>query len=216
MAKMKLAVPSGGGMGVVRGLLTICVVILLAGAAVVYWQYTGYSHLQARVQAAEKQFAESRTIAERLGKAQEQYTNVSQKLQHLELSVSERAYIPTLLKQLETSARERRLTVLSVRPTNAQPPQKAQTGDNDEQKKAEKKKPAEPYEKQVIDVSVRGQFWDVMRFTEHLTQFPKILAVERVQLRPRQRRDPSDPFEVEAQFTLTAIIFRSAEGGAQP
>lgn len=211
---MNLAVPSGSGIGEVRGLLTICIVVLLAGAGIVYWQYTGYSGLQARVQAAEKQVAESRTIAERLGKAQEQYTNISQKLQHLELSVSERAYIPTLLKQLEATAKSRRLTVLSVRPASAQPQPKAQS-ENEDQKKDEQKKPAEPYEKQVIDVSVRGQFWDIMHFTEDLTRFPKILAVERVQLRPRQRKDLGDPFEVEAQFTLTAFIFRNAEGGAR-
>lgn len=213
---MKLAVPSGNGAGVLRGLITLCVVVLLAGAGVIYWQYTGYSELQTRVQAAEKQVTESRTIAERLGKAQEQYTNISQKLQHLELSVSERAYIPTLLKQLETTAKSHRLTVLSVRPANAQPQPKAQSENEDQKKDEGKTKPAEPYEKQVIDVSVRGQFWDIMRFTEDLTRFPKILSVERVQLRPRQRKDPSDPFEVEAQFTLTAFIFRSAEGGAQP
>lgn len=210
---MKLAVPSGDGTRVLHGLVTICIVALLAGAGVIYWQYTSYSELQTRVQAAEKQVEENRTIAQRLGSAQEQYANISQKLQHLELSVSERAYIPTLLKQLETTAKSHRLKVLSVRPTNAQPQPKAQSED-EEKKKEEKKKPAEPYEKQVIDVSVQGQFWDVMRFTEDLTRFPKILAVERVQLRPRQRKDPGDPFEVEAQFTLTAFIFRSGEGGA--
>lgn len=209
---MKLAARSGDGTRVLHGLVTICVVALLTGAGGIYWQYTSYSELQARVQAAEKQVEENRTIAQRLGKAQEQYTNISQKLQHLELSVSERAYIPTLLKQLETTAKSHRLTVLSVRPSNAQPQPKAQS--EDEEKKKEEKKPAEPYEKQVIDVSVQGQFWDVIRFTEDLTRFPKILAVERVQLRPRQRKDPGDPFEVEAQFTLTAFIFRSGEGGA--
>lgn len=212
---MKLAVPSGNGAEVLRGLITTCIVVLLAGAGVIYWQYTGYSELQTQVLAAEKQVAESRTIADRLGKAQEQYINISQKLQHLELSVSERAYIPTLLKQLETTAKSHRLTVLSVRPASAQPQPKAQSENEDQKKDEGKKKPAEPYEKQVIDVSVRGQFWDIMRFTEDLTRFPKILSVERVQLRPRQRRDPNDPFEVEAQFTLTAFIFRSAEGGAR-
>lgn len=212
---MKLANRNSDGTTVLRGLITLCVAVLLLGAGGVYWQYTGYTSLQSRVQAAEKQVEEGRTVAQRLEQTQQQYQNIVQKLQHLELSVSERAYIPTLLKQLEDSAKSCQLTVLSVRPSNAQPDQKAQT-EGDDQKKEEKKKPAEPYEKQVIDVSVRGQFWNVMRFTEGLTRFPKILAVERVQFRPRQRKDPTDPFEVEAQFTLIAFIFRSAEGGTQP
>jgi len=212
---MKLAVRNSDGTAVLRGLITICVVVLLLGAGIVYWQYTGYTALQSRVLAAEKQVEEGRTIAQRLEQTQQQYQNISQKLQHLEMSVSERAYIPTLLKQLESSAKSYQLTVLSVRPANEQPAQKAQQEDG-EQKRSEKKKPAEPYEKQVIDVSVRGQFWNVMRFTEGLTRFPKILAVERVQFRPRQRKDPTDPFEVEAQFTLSAFIFRTSEGGAQP
>ncbi|MGC8783404.1 MAG: type 4a pilus biogenesis protein PilO [Armatimonadota bacterium] len=213
---MKLVVRnSSDGAAVLRGLITLCVVVFMLGAGGIYWQYTGYSALQGRVQAAEKQVEEGRTIAQRLERTQQQYQNVSQKLQHLEMSVSERAYIPTLLKQMEASAKSCRLTVLSVRPSSAQPQPKAQQ-EGDEQKKEQKKKPPEPYEKQVIDVSVRGQFWDVMRFMEDLTHFPKILAVERVQLRPRQRKDPTDPFEVEAQFTLSAFIFRAEEGGAQP
>jgi Tfp pilus assembly protein PilO len=212
---MNLAVRNSDGTAVLRGLVTICIAVLLLGAGAIYWQYTGYADLQARVQAAEKQVEEGKTIAQRLDQTQQQYQNALQKLKHLELSVSERAYIPTLLKQLESGAKSRRLTVLSVRPSNAQPQAKAQQ-EGDEQKKEEKKKPAEPYERQVIDVSVQGQFWDVMRFTEDLTHFPKILAVDRVQFRPRQRKEPTDPFEVEAQFTLTAFIFRSPEGGAQP
>jgi Tfp pilus assembly protein PilO len=208
---MKLAVRDSDGTALLRGLATICAAVLLLGAGGIYWQYTGYAALQSRVQAAERQVEEGKTIARRLEQTQQQYQNVRQKLQHLELSVSERAYIPTLLKQLEASAKSCRLTVLSVRPSNTQPTTQQ---DGDEQKK--EKKPAEPYERQVIDVSVRGQFWDVMRFTENLTRFPKILAVERVQLRPRQRKDPTDSFEVEAQFTLTAFIFRTTAGGTQP
>lgn len=211
---MKLANRDSQGTTVLRGLITICVAVLLLGAGIVYWQYTSYASLQSRVLAAEKQAEEGRTIAQRLEQTQQQYQTISQKLQHLELSVSERAYIPTLLKQLEASAKSYQLRVLSVRPSSAQPEQKAQT-EGEEQNKEEKKKPVEPYEKQVIDVSVQGQFWNVMRFTEGLTRFPKILAVERVQLRPRQRKEPTDPFEVEAQFTLVAFIFRTAEGGTQ-
>jgi Tfp pilus assembly protein PilO len=212
---MKLAVRDANGAVVLRSMITLCIAVLLAGAGAIYWQYTSYTDLQGRVRAAEKQVEEGRTIAQRLEQAQQRYHTALQQLQHLELSVSERAYIPTLLKQLESSAKSYQLTVLSVRPSNAQPAPKAQQEDDDKKKDEEKKKPAEPYEKQIIDVSVQGQFWNVMRFTEGLTRFPKILAVERVQFRPRQRKDPTDPFEVEAQFTLAAFIFRSAEGGAQ-
>ncbi len=210
---MKLAVRNSGGASVLRGLVTLCVVILLAGAGVIYWQYTGFTELKARTQAAEQQVEEGRSIAQRLEQTQQRYQNMVQQLQHLELSVSERAYIPTLLKQLESAAKSYRLTVLSVRPSNAPASQK-KAQPEDEEGKDEEKKPAEPYERQTIEVGVRGQFWDVMRFTENLTRFPKILAVERLQLRPRQRKEPNDPFEVEAQFTLTAFIFRTAEGGA--
>jgi Tfp pilus assembly protein PilO len=212
---MKLAVRNSGGSAVLRGLVTMSIAVLLVGGGAIYWQYTGYTDLQARVQAAEKQLEEGKSIAQRLDQTQQQYQNALQRLKHLELSVSERAYIPTLLKQLETAAKSRRLKVLSVRPSAAQPQAKAQQ-EGDEQKTEEKKKPAEPYERQVIDVSVQGQFWDIMRFTEDLTRSPKILAVERVQFRPRQRKEPTDPFEVEAQFTLTAFIFRAQEGGGQP
>ncbi|MCS6950687.1 MAG: type 4a pilus biogenesis protein PilO [bacterium] len=210
---MKRIVRNVEGISALRGLITICAVVLLLGAGGAYWQYTGYAQLQSQVQAAEQQVEEGRTIARRLERTQQQYQQAAQQLQHLEQSVSERAYIPTLLQQLESSARACQLRVLSVRPAPAQTPQKAQQ-EGEEQKQAENKKPAEPYEKQVIDVSVRGQFWNVMRFTEGLTRFPKILAVERVQLRPSQRKEPDDPFEVEAQFTLTAFIFRNAQGGA--
>ncbi len=210
---MKLAVRNWEGTAMLRGLITTCVVVLLAGAGVIYWQYTGFSELQAQVQAAEKQVEEGRTIAQRLEQTQQRYQNMVQQLQHLELSVSERAYIPTLLKQLESTAKSYQLTVLSVRPSNTPADQKKAQPEGEEDQKTEKK-PAEPYEKQTIDVSVVGKFWDVMRFTENLTRFPKILAVERLQLRPRQRKNPNDPFEVEAQFTLNAFIFRDAEGGA--
>jgi len=210
---MRAAARDTSGKTVLHGLVTLSIVILFAGGGVIYWQYAEYAALQNRVQAAEKQVEEGRTIAQRLETVQQHYQQAAQQLQHLELSVSERAYIPTLLKQLEASAKSHQLRVLSVRPSNAQPPQKAQQESDNQQK--EEKKPAEPYEKQVIDVSVQGQFWNVMRFTEGLTRFPKILAVERLQIRPRQRKNPDDLFEVQAQFTLTAFIFRDAEGGAR-
>lgn len=209
---MKRTVRNLEGIAALRGLIILCVVVLLLGAGGVYWQYTGYTQLQSQVQAAEKQVEEGKTIASRLEQTQQRYQQTAQQLQHLELSVSERAYIPTLLKQLEASARACQLRVLSVRPSQAPTAQKTQQ-EGEEDKQKENKKPADPYEKQVIDVSVRGQFWNVMRFTEGLTRFPKILAVERVQLRPNQRKEPDDPFEVEAQFTLTAFIFRDAQGG---
>lgn len=209
---MKRVVPDLEGIGALRGLVTLCAVVLLLGAGGIYWQYTGYAQLQSRVQAAEQQVEEGKTIASRLEQTQQRYQQAAQQLQHLELSVSERAYIPTLLKQLESSARACQLKVLSVRPAPAPAPQKT-ANEGEDQKQKENKKPPEPYEKQVIDVSVRGGFWNVMRFTEGLNRFPKILAVERVQLRPNQRKEPNDPFEVEAQFTLTAFIFRDAQGG---
>lgn len=203
---------------VLRTLVMLCIAVLAAGAGLIYWQYTGYAALQQRVLAAEQQVEEGKAIAQRLQQTQERYQQAAQQLQHLEQSVNERAYIPTLLKQLESHAKTYRLKVLSVRPSN-QPIEKKRSQDNTEEGKQgdeTSEKRIEPYEKQLIDVSVRGRFWDTMQFLDSLTRFPKILAVERVQFRPHQRREPSDPFEVETQMALTAFIFRETQGGTQP
>lgn len=211
---MRRIVREGMGGNSMRVLILLCIVVFAAGAGAAYWQYSRFSQLQTEVRAAEEQLQQSRSIAQRLEEAQNQFEMLRQKIQHLEMSVSERAYIPTLLKQLENGARARRLKVLSVRPSKESPQPKTEQQEEGDKKETQKK-PPEPYEKQTIEVAVQGQFWDVMHFIDDLTRFPKILAVERVQMRPRPRKEATDPFHIEAQFTFTAFIFREAEGGAR-
>src|SRR3989339_618066 len=106
------------------------------------------------------------------------------------LEKSKLDYVPTLLKQLEHLGRSVNLKVIGVRPEPNVPValQKKASGDaqaapggaNDA---GAPKKPA-PYDEMKINVEAEGKYINALDFLYRLTTFPKIIAVNTVEMTP--------------------------------
>jgi len=173
--------------------------------------------LENDIKKKEARLADSEKIARQLTDVESQYQQAQTNLGILEKGVSTKAYVPTLLRQVETLGRSMNLRVLGVKPkaiVEAPPPAAPPDGEpgksDDKTKKpvVAVKKP-DPYEKLSIDLEVSGKYWDVVKFVEAITQFPKIIAVNSVQIAPANNsaKGPGSP-ELSVRLNATAFILK--------
>lgn len=184
-------------------------ITLLGGLGV---SYVGYSQIEAARQQLEQQRAsveQAREAPDNLQKAMEEYVEAQKELRYLEEGVSEAAYVPTLLKQLEVMATGIEMEIQSVRP--AQKPQASNNKGSQDQEKKEGESGSEsskPYEEQIIQVSVKGNFWSVMSFLKRVQAFPKILSVQRMSLQSKLDPGQTTNPPLETQIEIRAYIFK--------
>ncbi|HEU4752769.1 MAG TPA: type 4a pilus biogenesis protein PilO, partial [Armatimonadota bacterium] len=145
----------------------------------------------------------------------------------LESGVSDAAYVPTLLKQLEDLASSTHNKVISVRPSmeaaapsriqqRRDPDSEAKGGDGaDKEKETEKKKP-EPYTRLSIQVTLVGGFTSTQQFVDRLTRFPKIIAVDQLQLRPHAAQDTDRQGLLDVDLKVTAFVMKENTFAARP
>ncbi len=135
------------------------------------------------------------------------------------------AYVPTLLKQIERLGKETKNTVRGVRPemapkTPVRPAVRRtdpEAAEGAEGPKEEKPKPPEPYDRLTIQVALTGRYQDYQSFLHKLTQFPKIVAVDRVQLRPRfDSENPGSSPRLDVDMQLTAFILKNEANQPPP
>jgi len=165
--------------------LVIISAILFLGMGFGYWSMATKLH-KLHVEVAKKQeaLANSEQTARRVDVVREEYSNAVAQLRFLEQGVSTKAYIPTLLRQVEELGRDVNLRVVGVRPQVAQEKPALPPG-GEETKKAPKVAPKpEPYDKLDIDLEIQGKYWDVASFLYRITSFPKIIAVRSIQASP--------------------------------
>jgi Tfp pilus assembly protein PilO len=175
-------------------------VILIALAAmllgcdlIVYVVSSGsVNKVKSDLSSREAQVENSKQTAKRLQTSQAKYEGVSGRLAVLERSVSKAEYVPTMLKQLESTGKSVKLDIVGIRPV-AKPdegPAKPAAGSDAAGSSASstpapaKKKEIKPYDTMLVDVQVQGSYWNTMRFLDQLTKFPKIVAVNSVQMAP--------------------------------
>lgn len=191
-----------------RVLALLVVVIALGGAGILYAQIMHRNALTEQMSEIDARLENYRGAAVQLKHAQDELRNAQEELRFLEKSVSEKTFIPTLLKQLEEAARRHQLQVQSVRLQN--PPAPTTAAATPDGEKTEQKE----YEEQPIEISVSGRYTNIMQFLDGLSRFPKIVAVDRVQLRPKPRDYRYDPVQLDFTISVTAFIFRN-QGGAR-
>ncbi len=199
----------------------VALMLLLFGG-VVYWQQSVLTSARATLGRKEVEVTEGRKIAKRREQARLDLEADQAKLQFLETAVSDAAFVPTLLKQLEELAINTNNRVIGVRPQVVQEaptrlqqrrdPEAQANGDKQEGDKKEETKAPEPYTRLGIQVNMVGSYRTVQAFTDHLTRFPKILAVEEMQLRPHRaeggvQRDESAAL-LDVDLRLTAFIMK--------
>lgn len=187
-------------------LLSVLVLItLLSGIGVSYIGYGKVGEAAQELETQRKALEAAKQAPRALEDLQAEYDRTVQELRYLERGVSEAAYMPTLLKQLESMVGEVDLKIQSIRPV-ARPPKTPE-----EQKKEEAD--SKPYEEQLIQVSVRGRFWSLMSFLKNLQAFPKILAVQKLTAQSKLDPDQSGNPDLEVQMEVKAFIFKTRDLG---
>jgi Tfp pilus assembly protein PilO len=167
------------------------------------------------------QLEEGSRLASRLAATDEELQRDRERLKNLETGVPNAGYIPTLLRQVEKLARVTNNTVRAVRPQLevTPPPTKVQRRtDPEAEEKAAKNpetrpKPSEPYNRLHIQLTLTGTYRNSQRFIHQLTQFPKIVSVDGITLRPRTGESNGGQPTLDIEMSLTAFIMKD---GAAP
>lgn len=201
------------------GLICAGVLILLA-CGFLYSNRSSKLHaLQVECNNKQSQMDSSAKIAARLPVARREFEEAQAQLSFLEQGVSSKAYVPTFLRQIEELGRKNHLQVAGVRPKQEEvkPPVvvASQASDSDDKKKAPavaKPKPPEPYDKLNLDIEMKGKYWDVVRFMQEITSFPKIVAVNDIQIAPESRIGLTGSPKLTIRFNATAFILKDQVG----
>lgn len=186
-------------------LALIAVAVLVLGGAVTYWQYSIMSRSAAQVAALQSRLAEAENADQRVQESMAQLEESREKLTHLELSVSEAAYVPTLLTEIEEMGARVGILVTGVRPRDPQTrPRSSSEGGSSEEQPEERK----PYEELEIEVKGRGSYQSIQRFLGELNRFPKIVSVQGVELQPRRTTGGMGYEGLDMTVKLRAFVFR--------
>lgn len=184
-----------------KSVILLALAVVLIGGGLVYWQWGNRSAAEARVAAVQQKMPDEQQLQNDLTKSQTDLEGYKSRLEHLEKSLPTVAYVPTLLKELETLGKESNIAVTGVRPI-------APTVIDGEDE-------AKPYKELEIDITGQGSYRAVMTMVASLRTFPKVLAVKTVNLQPRQDLQ-SKTNELDATVRLKAYMFKSEdESGAE-
>jgi len=166
------------------------------------------------------------TIAKRQEQVRLMLEEDRQRIQFLETGVTDTTYVPTMLEQLEDLATSTQNKVQAVRPQliveaptkleQRRNPEAQEKGGEAKDGQKEEKKKVDPYIRLGIQVSLVGTFQSTQTFIERLKRFPKIVAVEQIQVRPHRSADAdkTDSTELDVEITLTAFLMK--EGAPKP
>jgi Tfp pilus assembly protein PilO len=173
--------------------------VLALGGGATYFQFNAVQTAKADVAALEGKVPSQKELERSLADSRTKLTEYQAKLAHLEGSVPDVAYIPTLMKELELIGFADGIKVTGVRPAPvvAAPPQAT------EGKKKEKK----DYSEVEIEVKGRGQYDSVKRFLDSLQKFPKVIAVKTVSLTPMRESGGGSTSSIEVVIHVVAYVF---------
>lgn len=196
-------------------------VVLLGGGGVLVGLNSKLTTLQTSAQQKDAEVSSSQQIARRYQATLDNYNQTQAHIQYLESSVSDRAYVPTLLAQIQALAAQTHLSVAAIRPTAsapAAPPAPAPaSGDSSGgvPSAAAKKTAPPPYDTMDVAVDVAGSYADTSMFLYSLTRFPKIVSVDSVQMHPGTA-PKGGLAPITTNLKLTAFMFHDADASAAP
>jgi Tfp pilus assembly protein PilO len=181
--------------------ITILLLLGIAGGTVVFWNKVSAETV--KMEAKKKQVEEAQRMALSIEESKLEYSDVQSQLQNLEQNISTEEYIPTLLSQMESLCQSVDMKVLSVRPVmieeskakkskdskssdDANAPKDADASKDTPGKEGKKANvPSQPfYKEQKIDIEVGGYYLNALDLIYKITSFPKIVAVNSVQMSP--------------------------------
>lgn len=177
--------------------IILTIFVFLLGGAGTYFLFSGNSEKQAEIARLKSEARDTAALETELGELHTQLVNSAEQLAHLEKGIPEIAYIPTMLKELETFGKANGIDVHGVRPVP--PPQ---------DKNAQLKSKQKPYNELSIEIKGRGKYRAVMNFIAALKTFPKIVAARTVALQPKLSKAATTGTELDVTIELRAFLFK--------
>ncbi|MBC7807762.1 MAG: type 4a pilus biogenesis protein PilO [Akkermansiaceae bacterium] len=174
-----------------------------------FWQNGIREQQAAIIRNKTQQVNDSQMVANQLDATEAEFQQVQGRIGRLETAVSENDYVPTLLKQIERLAKENDLRVDGQQQSFEAAPEPPADPE------ARKKFVSQPYDKEYITLRVRGRYWNLARFMYRLTEFPKILSVEKLEFRPQDAVSNKSPL-LSITVNLTGYLFKPSENAPAP
>lgn len=186
---------------------TVYIVMMLAtlvlGAGGMFWLWGEVSGRAAEAENIKKSIRSGADLEKELADSAAKLAESQSKLNHLEKGVPDFAYIPTMLKELETTGKQQGIDVFGVRPITIAEPAKKSDGSKPKRK---------PYDELAIEVKGRGTYRSVLNFVDSLKSFPKIVAARTVALQPiRSTKPEDDKGLLDVTIELRAYVFPEKE-----
>lgn len=213
--------------------LIIITVCLFFGCVLVYMVAASkIKAVDAKLAEKQKQVKDAKIMVKKLDESRLNYLDSQSQLRFLESSVTTQAYVPTMLKQIENLGKSNNLRVISVRPAPAaaQAPVRklssgAQAAEGNMDKAAQSSasgektasKPVEnPYDELKVDIELEGKYMSALDFLYKLTAFPKIIAVNTVQMSPAASREVIGSPYLRIKLNVTAFVLKDGNKNVQP
>ena len=205
-------------MAIVTAVIFVCCLLACFGAI------AKVRDIDAQRAKVEKQVKESQSIAQTQRDAENRYIDTRAQIRCLESSVSTQAYVPTLLKQIERLGKSVDLRVIGVRPKvddsarlkpQPAPAEGEKTASADgAATAAAKPEPPKPYDELSIDLQLEGNYMNALDFLYRITSFPKILAVNTVQMAPAGLNGLVGSPNLTIDINVTAFVFKETKVAA--
>jgi Tfp pilus assembly protein PilO len=183
--------------------LLLAVGALVVGGGLTFMAWNNLSGATSNLHKLQAEVKDAKTLDKLLAESNASLQECSLKLQHLELSVPDFAYIPTLLADLEKTGKASGIDVTGVRPM----PKPVTAKKDDGGESAPKRK---AYEEMDIEVKGHGSYHAVITFLQAMSKFPKIVAARTVDLAPKASLGQG-PTTLDVTISLRAYVFASPQ-----
>ncbi|MBN8690154.1 MAG: type 4a pilus biogenesis protein PilO [Armatimonadetes bacterium] len=186
--------------------------VLASGAS--YLQFGTMNDQVAKIKELKAQVDRQDDLRTELDQITLKVSESREKLDHLEQGVPPRAYMPTLMTELETLGKQNGIVVTGVRPL----PNKFPTPPPKTDEEGGKSAPvAKTYEEQYVEVKGTGYYLRVLAFLTELEKFPKIVAVTSVTLKPIKdgsQTGAAVDSSLEITIEIKAFLFPETQQGS--
>jgi Tfp pilus assembly protein PilO len=223
---------------VVFAVLVLFAVCLIALGATLYRRKGNeIAGLQKRLSGERSRLANVREKINRIPELKGKYDRLQARIDFLEPSLPDAAYIPTFLKQIESLAADTGNDILEIRPKVKQKTAKttggavqinSETGEVAKSTEADKKQenakgakdkeaPQLPYEFLPIELKMGGTYATAVDFLAALQRFPKMIATNNLSFSPQasQANVYYSP-RLTATVELLAVVAKKGDDSGKP
>lgn len=194
--------------------MMLTVVALFGAGGACYYQYTQLQDSQDKAAKLKEQLLDEKGLQRKVDESLVVVEEAEQMLEHLEKGVPQFAYVPTMLRELESVGKSNGCLIYGVKPKLPKP-EKPKKGEKKAGKSPAKSK--KPYTELEIEVTGRGQYERILSLVTALEGFPKIIAVRAVDMTPKKTsKDDTAPLNLEFTLSIRAFAFPPEPARQQP